>query len=157
MDMTNSSMLRQVPRVFAAVALAASVAGCYTLARVPSGYITNQKPATVFVRDAEGSVYSLSQPEIVHDSLVGNDGEEKISVNLREVDAIGVRAISRTRTAGAIGATVGVVGMLTFGIIKATSAKDCARVANRNSQCIGDIQGGCKYGACDEDTAFPTP
>jgi hypothetical protein len=142
--MTLNSVIRRVPGFLVAVAVVTTSAGCYTMARVPPRYITTEKPAEVFVRDAEGSVYSLANPTILHDSLVGQDGPDQMSVNLREVDAMVVRRISPAKTAGFVATSVGVVSLVTFGVLKATVLKDCVRIPNKNNQCAEFVE-ACKY------------
>jgi hypothetical protein len=145
------SALRTAGRVLPVVFLGTGVVACYTMSRVPARYITTQHPDQVFVRDAEGSVFSVSNPSIVKDSLIGTDGQDSIAVNLRDVDAMVVRTISKPKTYGAIGTGAAVLGLVTFGAIKAASGKDCVRIANRNNMCIEDVA-GCKYGGCNPDT-----
>ena len=145
--MTLQSVVRNVPRAVAAVFVVTAVAGCHTMARVPARYITVERPEQVFVRDAEGSIFSVSHPTIVRDSLIGTDAEGAVAVNLREVDAMAVRQVSKSKTAGMVAASAGILGMVTFGISKATSAKDCLRIANRNNTCLGE-NASCKYSAC---------
>src|SRR6267142_1998520 len=101
--MTLHSALRDVGRAIPMVFLATGVVACYTMSRVPARYITTQHPDQVFVRDAEGSVFSVTNPSIVKDSLIGIDGGDSIAVNLRDVDAMAVRKISKPKTYGAIG------------------------------------------------------
>ncbi len=143
--------LRVGPYAIGVAILATAVVGCYSLARVPARYISTEHPLQVFVRDAEGSIFSVSNPTIVKDSLVGTDEEGPIAVNLREVSAMAVRTLNKQKTFGAIGAAVGVVGMVTLGALKAAGGKGCIRVPNRNNMCIDEIA-GCKYGGCNPDT-----
>ena len=149
--MNLHSALRNAGRVLPLVFLATGVVACYSLSRVPARYITTQHPDQVFVRDAEGSVFSVTNPSIVKDSLLGTDGADSIAVNLRAVDAMAVRTLNKPKTYGAIGTGAAVLGLVTFGAIKAATGADCIRVANRNNQCIQDVA-GCKYGACNPDT-----
>jgi hypothetical protein len=149
--MNRQTMLRAVPVALCFAALVAVVSGCYTFARVPASYIANQHPAELYVRDAEGAVFSLSNPSIVKDSLLGTDETGQVSLNLREVDAMAVRTISKPKTAGAIGGAVAVLGLVAFGGVKATQGRDCQRIPNRNNMCIEHVA-ECKYSACVPDS-----
>jgi hypothetical protein len=148
--MKGRFVFRTAPWVLLFGALASTIAGCYTMSRVPARYISTERPPEIFVRDAEGAVFALSNPSIVEDSLIGTDGVDAVSLNLREVEAMAIRTISKPKTYGAVAAGVGVLGMITFGALKATVLKDCPRIPNRNNQCLNAVQ-DCKYGACDDD------
>ena len=144
-------VLRTAPYAIGAAMLATALVSCYSMARVPARYITNEHPPVVFVRDAEGSVFSVTNPTIVKDSLVGTDADGAVAVNLHEVDAMAVRALNKGKTLGAIAGGMGILGMVTVGAAVAAGGKGCVRVPNRNNMCIEEVP-GCKYGGCSADT-----
>ena len=148
-------VLREV-RVVAGTVLLTLVAGCYSMARVPARYVTTDKPSQVVVRDADGAIFALNSPSIVADSLVGTaSGDDRVSMNLRDVDAMVVRKYSPTKTFGFAAAMTGVAGLVVTGGILAGSGKDCARLANRNSQCATSVT-DCKY-SCSTPDPDPMP
>ena len=147
--MKRLSILRELSGPIAIALIAAMGTGCYTMARVPSGYVTTKKPAQVVVRDADGAIFAINNPTIVKDSIIGmSDREDTLSMNLRDVDAMVVRQYSKPKTYGLIaGLTVG-AGLLTLGAMQAGLLGDCLRIANRNNMCIQDVS-SCKYdGGC---------
>lgn len=135
-------------------ALVATTVGCHSMARVPANYIAAERPAEVFVLDMEGSLFTLHNPTIVNDSLVGTSDEaDPLALNLREVDAMVVRKASMGKTYGLVAGLTAVAGMVTYGVVKATTGEDCVRVANRNSQCVEDVP-ECKYSSCTMGNGF---
>jgi hypothetical protein len=142
---------RFVPYAVSYGILALAVASCYSMSRVPARYVTTEHPHEIFVRDADGSIFLVTNPTIVKDSLMGTDGADSFALNLREVDAMAVRTLSKPKTAGAVSVAVGVLGLVTYGGMKAALGRDCIRIPNRNNMCIEDVP-GCKYGACSADT-----
>ncbi len=154
--MSLRSVIQEIRAPVALVAAGALTAGCYSMARVPARYVTTDRPAMVVVRDADGAIFAVNNPAVVGDSLVGtSDANDHLSLNLREVDAMVVRKYSKPKTYGLVAGMTGLAGLVVTGAVMAGSGKDCTRVANRNSQCVSDVTGGCKYGACTDPDAMP--
>ena len=139
--MTLRVVLREV-RVVAGTVLLTLVAGCYSMARVPARYVTTEKPPQVVVRDADGAIFAISHPSIVADSLVGETaGSDRLSMNLRDVDAMVVRKYSPTKTFGFAAAMTGITGLVVTAAIVAGTEKPCV-IGPRYLQCIPPE---CKY------------
>ncbi len=152
--MSRRLVSQEVRGLVAVLAAAVFLTGCYSMARVQARYVTTDRPTMVVVRDADGAIFAVNNPAVVGDSLVGmSDANDHLSLNLREVDAMVVRKFSKPKTYGLVGGLVGVTGLVVAGAVMATTANDCPRIANRNSQCIADVS-GCKYGGCTDGNAF---
>jgi hypothetical protein len=138
-----------VARTGTALVLLALTSGCYSVSRVPAGYVTTQKPLQVVVRDADGALFAVDNPTIVADSLVGSEGGQgRLAVNLREVDAMLVRKFSRPKTYGLVAGLTAGTGLIFLGAAQSGILGDCFRIVNKNNKCISEVD-QCKYDACD--------
>ena len=104
----------------AAVALLALAAlGCQSLQPVPLRYITETKPAVVYVADGFGVVTTVANPRLSGDTVVGTvpGGNRPVALPLREVQRVSTVRLNRGRTAMLIAGVVAAGAFTAYAVL----------------------------------------
>jgi hypothetical protein len=103
------------------MALVVGSGACKSMQPVPLAFITETKPALVYVSGEYGMVQEVANPLVSGDTLFGTKpgGNQALAVPLTEVQRVSTRRVSSARTIGLVAGLVGLGAVIGYAVTAA--------------------------------------
>lgn len=124
-----------------ALAALSLVGACRSMQPVPLEFISQTKPAVVYLSDQYGVTQIVANPRLSGDSVLGTTlgGTQPVAVPVNQVERMSTVRLSRARTALLVGGLTAMGALVTYAVL---------------SKSLGDASEFCDY---DQQPKGPTP